>query len=76
MGCGIPVAVVDDLAQDELVARSVGGLVIDLLMIEKSGVLILGQAIGHDVRAQPQRIVLGVENSAFDRVGIGVPAAG
>ena len=40
---GVPVAIVNDLAEHKLIARGVGGLVIHLLMIEKSAILILGQ---------------------------------
>ena len=45
----IPVAVVNNLAEDELVARGVGRLVVNLLVVEEPPVLILGQAVRDDV---------------------------
>ena len=45
----IPVAIVHDLAEHELIPRRIRRLVINLLMIEESPVLILGQAIRDDV---------------------------
>ena len=51
---GVPIAVVNDLPEHELIARGIGRLVIHLLVVEEPAVLILGQAIGDDVRAQLQ----------------------
>ena len=69
----IPVAVVDDLCDDELVPRGVGLLGVQFVYAPRAGVLEVGQRDRDDVDSEARGVFLMIERAAVNRMVNHVP---